>query len=146
MYKVSIDGLDRLEKLPAELSQAGRAFLIDAIEDLKDEVASVAPGGAAGSVGRSFFADIIIPAAVARIASDHPGAKALDKGAYIRRTGWRPVRFYVGGQAVFARWVRLKPLRYMQKGLRHRNAIVGDAFERHFGVIGEEHVAAGPSA
>lgn len=137
-YTVNVEGLEKLGRLPGQLTDAQHDFLSDLADELAEEVAKKAPGGPSGSIGRSVFGQVIVPDKVARVASRHPGARAQELGAYIvnRRSG-RPIRFSVSGKTVFARFARIPATRFMRKGLRGRSRLAQSTFARHFGELAE---------
>ncbi len=134
LYTVKVPDWEKLDRLPGEIERARHRFVEDLGGELRDAVADKAPGGRNGVIGRSMFADVV-GGGVIRIASRHRGAKALDKGAYIRprRAGGKAIRFRVDGEIVFRRWARIKARRFVSKGLRQRNRVAEGQFRRHFG-------------
>lgn len=145
--RVSVDGLSELAKIPGWLEDGQREFLGKAADRLADEIAKRAPGGASGSVGRSFRGRTVSDTK-AEIVSTHPGAKALERGGRITPKGMgrlsdreirmkrRSLRFQVGGRTVFVPSVRIGARKYVAKGLRPRSRIVREAYMEAFDTLG----------
>jgi hypothetical protein len=139
--RVSVDVPPELRKLSSEITRRSGRLYDAAAKGMAAEVARRAPGGAGGRVGRSFFSrgGDVIPA--------HPGARALDRGAYITPKGLRGLsgrdlrlqrrrlRFKVDGKTVFAPSVRIPARHYIRQALRKRRSIIDRAFEQVFGGI-----------
>ena len=70
---------------------------------------------------------------VVLITSPHPGAKALDKGAYIKAKGGKKLHFVVDGKQVFVTYVRLKARKYTNKAMRQRRTVIQEEYNRTFG-------------
>lgn len=130
-FKVELHGLERATRIPGWLEEGQREFMGKAVRRLRDEVAEKAPGGPQGRIGRSIDGRVISPTTGA-IGSSHPGAKALDRGAYIVAKRGRALRFNIGGETVYRRFVRLPARRFFARGLRYRNRVVAEEFERVF--------------
>lgn len=131
-FNVRVEGLAELAQIPGWLEQAQRRFLAKAGDRLADEIRKRAPGGAAGGIGRGTRSRTL-SATSAEITVRHPGAKALEQGAYIEPKRGGALRFVVNGEVVFTRRpVRIAPKRYAARGLRNRSKVVraayGDAF------------------
>jgi hypothetical protein len=131
-FSLQVEGLGRLEGLPGEIENAQQEFLDLTSQSLAASVAAAAPGGSGGSIGRSIYGRAT-SSSTAVIGSAHPGARALDRGAFIVPRHGKALRFQVNGQTVFAKWVRREPLHFFARGLRNRNQIVRAAFEQEFG-------------
>ncbi len=133
LLRVRLEGMSELVKIPGGLEDAQRDFVRRSGERLRDSIAERAPGGPAGSVGRS-FKTFTAGFTRAIIYSDHPGAKALEKGAYIkpRRKGGA-LRFRDG--TFTRRPVRIPAKKYAERGLRSRSKIVKEEFRKTFGDV-----------
>jgi hypothetical protein len=133
-FKIDIEGLDQLDRLPGQLQRGQRVFMDRLVDRLADDVSRKAPGGAGGSVGRSMRGQAVSDTH-GFIESNHPGAKALDRGAYIvgKNSPKKLLRFQVNGEVVFARFVRLKPRHYVARGLRTRKATAASVFSDTLG-------------
>jgi hypothetical protein len=130
-YSVSVEGLSKLTRIPGGLDKAQREFLGEAVDELAEEVGKAAPGGRGGRVGRTWRGRTI-SSTRGVVESSHPGAKALDRGAYITPKKGKVLRFTVGGQERFARFVRLPATNYTKRGLRKRGTIIRKAYEKKF--------------
>lgn len=65
------------------------------------------------------------------LVNDHPGAKAQDRGAFIKPKRRRVLRFSVDGGDIFtSRPVRLPARQFSRKGLRGRGRIMQEEFRR----------------
>jgi hypothetical protein len=129
---VEIDGLERLLKEPVMSEPARRSFVDRGMKILAKNVAAAAPGGPDGSLGRSIYG-YALSADRGIVGSTHPGAKALDRGAFITPRSGKAIRFEIDGQPVFARYVRLKARRYFRKGLENAGQVLQQEFNRMFG-------------
>lgn len=139
---VSVKVPPEVRRLGSEIARREPRLYAEAARGMAAEVARRAPGGAGGRVGRSFFArdNMVI--------SSHPGARALDVGAYITPKGLRKLgaaelrrqprrlRFQVDGRTVFATSVRIPAKHYVRQALRRRRSIINRAFETVYGDLG----------
>jgi hypothetical protein len=129
-FSIVVEGLDRLHGLDNTVHTRQRQFLDATAKRVAANIALKAPGGPGGSVGASFHATLLTDT-VASVASHHPGAKALDRGAYIApKHGQKVVRWFSGGEPQFARFVRLPARRYVRAGLRNRNQLAAQEFDQ----------------
>jgi hypothetical protein len=128
MPKVSLNikGLSAFEDDAEWLETGQHRFLQKITDRIADAVKEASPKG------RIPFRGHVTSSTLAKIESNHPGAKALDKGAYIRGHG-KKLRFHVEGRTIFTKAVRIKGTKYVAKGLRKRNKIVTEEYERIFG-------------
>lgn len=127
---VKIEGLSQLAELPGFLEE-GQVKFVDRIgKRIAHAIEEASP-----KAGIPFEAEAVNSTAI-RVVSRHPGAKALDKGAFIKGKG-KKLRFMVGGKQVFTKHVRLKARKYTNKGLRKRNAIVREEFDKEFNHLGD---------
>ena len=128
---IKLEGLAMLEQtIPNWLEEGQQAFVHEIGGKLADAVHDASPKGSIPFKGEALDSNTV------RIYSVHPGAKALDQGAYIKAKGKR-LKFEIGGRLIFMRAVRLPARKYTKKGLRKRNSIVQTEFERAFGHLGE---------
>ena len=116
-------------------------FLTRVAEKSREPLARAAPGGAGGLIGQSLR---VVPALLGRpvshVRTNHPGADALDRGAWITPAGLRDLgeaelrrqkrrlRFEVDGRTVFVPFVRIKATGWVKKGLRPRRRLINEAF------------------
>lgn len=129
VFGITVKGLDRAERLPGQIEVAGHATFATVEEGIVRSVAERAPGGAGGSIGASVYAKRF-GAKAARLSSDHPGAKAHERGAYIVPKGGRALRFADGS---FRMRARLRAKHYFRDGVKAWQGIVAAAFKAHFG-------------
>lgn len=135
--KVSVEGnMDRARRIPDWLESGQRRSLERAGELLREDVQAAAPGGEGGSIGESVRA-IALSSSRLELVSSHPGAKALEQGAFIRssRGLGTAIRFNAGGRDVFVRYprgTRLPKLQWFRKGLRRRRKRIEQAFNEAF--------------
>lgn len=129
-FGIQVEGIENLVALEDDLGLRQRQFLDRTVTQLAANIAAKAPGGPGRSVGRSIYHKVLTDT-VGAVGSNHPGAKALDRGAYIApRRGHKAVKFQVDGQDVFAKYVRLPARRYFSRGLRTRNQVAAREFAR----------------
>lgn len=131
-YSVKIEGLEEASKIPGWLDNAQRAMLDEVSQELAEAV-----GEASGSrrIAASFRGRALTSTRGIVESRGTAFAKARDRGAYITPRRGSVLRFADGG---FARFARLKPHRYVAKGMRKRRAITEAAFERHYADIRHE--------
>lgn len=129
--RTSIEGLEELSRLPGWIDRGQRRFVERSGERIAEAIAERAPGGKGGSVGRATRSRTL-SSTKAEIVVDHPGAKALERGAFIKPKRHTKLRFTVGGRTVFPRFVRLKGRGYAAKGLRARRKIVNSEYAKAF--------------
>lgn len=128
-------GLERFEKIPGWLERGPREALRRTGRKIGDDIAQKAPGGPSGSVGRAVDSRVLTNTTL-QITVDHPGAKALEGGAYIvaRRGRGSAIRFNAGGQrfirAPFG--ARIPAFEYGKKGLRRRRTRMQEAHDEVF--------------
>lgn len=129
-FGIVVEGLDKLEHLDGDLRSRQTVFLDRTVKHLARNIAEKAPGGPSRSVGRSIYGRVLTDT-VGAVGSDHPGAKALDRGAYIApKHGQKAVRWFKDGQPQFAKYVKLPARRYFARGLRTRNQVAAAEFNR----------------
>jgi hypothetical protein len=129
---VEIKGLERLAREPVMDAGKERLFLDRGVKQLAKNVAAVAPGGPDGSVGRSIYGYAFSDTRGV-VGSQHPGARALDRGAFITGHNGRVLRFEIGGETVFARYARIRARHYFNKGLKDAGQVLQAEFSRTFG-------------
>ena len=132
---VEVKGLDELEKLADALGDAHDDFLEAVAEETAEEVARLAPGGPDGSAGRAVEGRV--ERGDIRIGSfSFPGARALERGAYIVPKRNQALRLEGAGGLVTKRPVRLPPRRYHERGFREATKIARRLFAARFGELG----------
>jgi hypothetical protein len=129
-FGIVVEGLDKLEHLDGDLRSRQHQFLDHTVKRLARNIAEKAPGGPERSVGRSIYGRVLTDT-VGAVGTDHPGGKALDRGAYMApKHGQKAVRWFKDGKPQFAKHVRLEARRYFARGLRTRNQVAAQEFER----------------
>ena len=135
-FRVSVEGLSELAALPDWLDSGQREFLRKAADRLAESIAEAAPGGTSGRIGRATRGRVLSPTR-AEVVVEHPGARALEYGAYIAPKRGKTLRFKIGGETVYVRGgVRIKARAYAKRGLRARGRIVRGAFKEAFDELG----------
>lgn len=129
-------GLERFEKIPGWLERGPREALRRSGDKIADDIAEKAPGGEGGSVGRAVHSRVLTNTTL-EISIDHPGARALARGAYIRsqRGAGTAIRFNAGGPRFIRApyGSRLPKTDYDKKGLRRRRTRMQEAHDEVFG-------------
>lgn len=138
---VSVEGLDSFQKYANALGEAQRDVLGNATKKLGLSIASAAPGGAAGGIGRAVRTRTITDS-TAIITIDHPGARPAEKGRFSRAGFGRTLRFRDGS---YRKWSRQRPTRFATVGLSPRRKIITAEFKRAFDNL-DVSTAAGRSA
>jgi len=131
-FSVTVQGMEKLSKIPGWLEDGQREFLSKGAGRVADEIAKAAPGGKSGRIGRSVGVDVLSDTK-AQIEVRHPAARALERGAYIRPKKGKALRFRIGGRVVFTRkGVKIPAFGYAKKGLKNRGRIMRDAYGEAF--------------
>lgn len=125
---VTVDGLEDLRKLPGMLDEGERKVLDGAAKKIGLSIASAAPGGPTGGIGRSIVTRVMTDT-MAVILVTHPGAKPAERGAFRKAAPGHALRFRDGR---FARWSRQRPTRFATVGLRPRSRIIKTEYRRVF--------------
>lgn len=129
-FRISVNGLEKVNRIPGALDDAQRDFLEKAAEALAAQVGQAAPGGRSGTIGRSFQGRALTNT-TALVYSNHPGAKANEVGAYVvPGRGKKAIRFRDGRVRA---WARIPALHYAKTALRTRSRVVNAVYEREFG-------------
>lgn len=137
VMRVTLEGnLERANRIPGWIDHAQRRQLERAGDLIEDDVEGKAPGGPGGSIARSVRTRTLSDTRLELVAT-HPGAKALERGAFIRSNRGRgtAIRFEEAGRTVFVRsprGVRLPALGWFKKGLRQRRRRIREAFDEAF--------------
>jgi hypothetical protein len=132
-YQLKILGFDQLQRLAASLSPAQRRLADGISSGIAHEIAEQAPHGVTHRLEDS-WKGYAIDEDTGVVESNHPAAKARDRGAYIVPKNGKAIRFRSSlGGTVFARFVRQKGTGYVDKGLRRRRVIAEAVFEQEFG-------------
>lgn len=130
--QIRLFGVDELIKLEASVEGAKGRFVRGVASDLADELAAASPDDGGHRLASSWKGRAISDT-LASVESDHPAAKARDRGAYIVGKQGQAVRFRNSfGALVFARFVRQKGTHYTRRGLAKRRVIAEAVFEREF--------------
>lgn len=126
-YSIKLVGLEEASHLPDWLDTGQRGMLEEIAKELADAI-----GNASGSATiKASFRGRALSSTKAIVESRGTDfAKARDRGAYITAKGGRVLRFADGS---FRTVARLKPHKYVAKGMRQRRKIGDAAFARHFG-------------
>lgn len=143
-FQVRVLGLDDLQRLEKTLEGSSRRFADRLAQEIASEIGQRAPDD-----GRHRLADSwkgrAISDNLAVVESNHPAAKARDRGAYIVAKPGHTLRFEGSGGVVFARFapgsdyrgrgIRQKGTRYIEKALARRRVIAEAVFEQEFGSL-----------
>jgi hypothetical protein len=126
-----------LDRLPETLARRQPVFLKKLADGVAEEIATQAPGGPAGKIGRSWRGELL-SADEAQVVSSQPGAKALDVGAYIHprhagRGNRRPVIKFDG---VYRPYARIPARHYVRKALARRRRRIDAAFSATYHDLG----------
>lgn len=124
---VTVEDLRSLAEIPGFMDRGQKVFLDRASKRLADEVGKRAPGGRAGSIGRTARGKAL-SSTTAEIVVDHPGAKAQARGAYIKPKRGRALKFRDGGYS--RRPVRIPATNFDKRGLRGRRKIIKGEFAK----------------
>ncbi len=115
---IKIEGVKKLsEDIPHNLKTGQREFVRKFADAMAQEITKASPKGHILWTGEVKGKDSAV------MSSKHPGAKALDKGAYIAAKKGKSLRFSSGGREAFPKFVRLPARHYTRKALRSRNRI-----------------------
>jgi hypothetical protein len=137
VMKIRVEGLSELADIPNGLERGQRILISRGAEGIAKDVRMKAPGGATGRAGRAVRSQVLSSSRAMIASVGFDGAKALEKGAFIRSKGGpgHATRFEVGGQRVFVRFPRgsrIPAFRYFEKGLRFRSRRMREAFQDGF--------------
>lgn len=126
---VRLEGMSKAAQIPGWLEEGQREFVDETGKRLRDSIRSKAPGGDHGEIARSVVY-VVINSRRVMIFSLHPGAKAQERGAWIKpRHPGGAIRFEMEGREIFLRGgVRIPATRFATKGLRPRSRIVRETF------------------
>ena len=133
--KVRVEGMQRLERIPAGLERARRRMMDLTVERLVDSVRAKAPGSPGGTVGRDVVG-VVVSETRGEINVGEIG-KAHQGGAYIRskRGPGTAIKTSQGRFIRFPRGARLPATKFITKGLRRRRSIMQQAFDEAYGEI-----------
>jgi hypothetical protein len=132
---VKVEVSPKLLGLSREIQGRERKLYEEAAKGMRNEVARVAPGGAAGKIGRTFRARGPL------VVSRSPAAHALDAGAYIKAKGNRRtksgrrgvIRFQGTDGPVYRLGVKISAKHYVRKALVHRKSVIDKAVRKVYG-------------
>jgi hypothetical protein len=131
-FQVRLFGLEELQRLEASLDGRRRRLAQGIAEGIAGELADASPKGQTGALAASWKGRAIADG-LAVVESNHPAAKARDRGAYIEPHQGDVVRFTNSfGDLVFARFVRQQGTHYVRRGLAKRRVIAEAVFEREY--------------
>lgn len=131
-FQIRVFGLEELEQLELSIDGAKGRFVRGVATDLAAELAAASPDDGGHRLADSWKGRAISDT-LASVESDHPAAKARDRGAYIVGKRGQVIRFRNSfGDLVFARFVRQKGTHYTRRGLAKRRVIAEAVFEREF--------------
>jgi hypothetical protein len=122
-----IKGLEQLLAVPKKLKIGQKAFVDNVTKDVAEAIQKASPKGAIPFQGKGLSDNQGL------VWSDHPGAKALDKGAFIKPKG-KVLKFRDGGFS--SRPVRLKARKYVRRGLFKKRIILERRFREWQGKAG----------
>ncbi len=128
-YDVQIKGIDDLLALSTELERAESQFLSRLSDGLAASITKASPKGHIEWKGE------VRGKNEAAVYSSHPGAKALDRGAFIQPKGHPRLRFSSQGREIFPKFIRLPARHYVRKGLRSRSSIATKLWNELIGDI-----------
>lgn len=113
-------GMDRV--VPLFLGRAGKRFRISLV---------AATPRRTGRMASKWRAQVNSLSRTLTLVNDHPGAKAQDRGAFIRPKRRSVLKFNAGGDTVYTRRpVRIRARQFSRKGLRGRGRIMQEEFAR----------------
>lgn len=126
-YSIELKGLEEASKIPGWLDVAQQQMLEEVTRELAEAI-----GEASGSsrIAASFRGRALSSTRGIVESRGTAFAKARDRGAYITPKRGSVLRFADGSFRSFA---RLKPHRYVAKGMRKRRQIGEEAFGHRFG-------------
>lgn len=135
-FSIAVEGLDQLRALPGFIDRGQRELLDKGASGIRDAIRAVAPGGPSGTAGRAVQSRTL-SSTRALVGSFHfAGARALERGAFIRPKKGKALRFQIQGKTVFTRrGVRIEARGYHKKGLRARGRIIRAAYHDAFGDV-----------
>lgn len=114
---------------------------------LRRNVQRVSPGGPRGRIGSTVYG-IVIGERQIEVGVVHPGARALNYGAYITPKGLsklpyrelvrqkRRLKFEINGKVIFAPLVRYKGTHYFERGLVSLTRVIDEEWRRAFNDLG----------
>ncbi len=101
----------------------------ESLEFLRDRIIDKDPPVTrSGYLDNSFQIDVD----KGKLFSQHPGAKALDKGAFIRAKRAKVLHFEVNGKDVFTKFVRLKATNFVTKTADNSVRDIVNIFTKNF--------------
>lgn len=127
---VKVSGLSRAAEIPGWLETGQKDFVRTIGSRIAEVVEETSPSG------RIPFESSYIDSTTVRVFSNHPGAKVLDVGGYIKPKKSKRLRFQVNGRQIFTKYaVRIPAFNYTKKANRKRNKIVAQEFDKIFSDI-----------
>lgn len=126
---VRVEGLAQLDRTDSRMEGAQREYLQAAGERLRTQLVSATPRKS-GAMAGAWTLTVDAPLSFVLV-NAHPGAKARDRGAYIRPKRRSTLRF-VGADGMFytRKGIKQKPMNFTKKGLRGRGRIVSEEFAK----------------
>lgn len=129
-FNVKVDGLAQLDQTDANMQRAQAQYLERGGERIRERLVEATPRRT-GAMARAWTKAVDAPLQVA-IVNTSDGAKARDRGAYIRPKRRTVLRFVTkDGSVVFTdQPVRQEATKFTQKALRPRTRIMREEFVR----------------
>lgn len=113
-------GMDRV--MPMFLTRAGKRFRISLV---------AATPRRTGRMASKWRAQVSSLNRTLTMVNDHPGARAQDRGAFIRPKRRSVLKFTAGGDTIYtSRSIRLPARQFARKGLRGRGRIMQQEFSK----------------
>lgn len=128
-FQIRLFGVDELQRLGVTVRGMRGRLAREIAVGLADELAAASPDDGKHRLASSWKGRAISDT-LASVESNHPAAKARDRGSYLVGKRGQALRFRnADGEVVFARFVRQKPTHYTDKALRKRRVVAEAVFE-----------------
>lgn len=127
---VRIEGMEALNGVADNMDAAIGAFLRSAGARFAMSLAAATPRRT-GRMASMWRPEVDASARTLTMVNAHPGAKAVDRGAYIKPKRRDVLHFTAGGSDIYtSRPVRIKARQFSKKGLRGRGRIMQEEFAK----------------